>query len=179
LGTQDTRRRQTKQKHNAICVGHHIRKRTQITDNIIITLYRGFVFRHDSWKFAHGALNNNHSFITISYTKLTERLKISNKQYIFKVNRTCRYYRQIETFNLTVFTSKAVRRSWVRTLSVSGRTKDYKIGICCFSTKHTALRSTYTDWFPRNQNNVSEWSNTSTRGLLIWLCFSYLHFSWL
>jgi hypothetical protein len=25
-----------------------MRKRTQITDNIIITLYRGFVFRHDS-----------------------------------------------------------------------------------------------------------------------------------
>ena len=23
LGTQDTRRRQTKQKHNTICVGHH------------------------------------------------------------------------------------------------------------------------------------------------------------
>ena len=23
LGTQDTRRRQTKQKHNAICVAHH------------------------------------------------------------------------------------------------------------------------------------------------------------
>jgi len=23
VGTQDTRRRQTKQKHNAICVGHH------------------------------------------------------------------------------------------------------------------------------------------------------------
>jgi hypothetical protein len=45
-----------------------MRKRTQITDNIIITLYRGFVFRHDSWKFAHGAFNNNHSFITISYT---------------------------------------------------------------------------------------------------------------
>jgi hypothetical protein len=89
-----------------------IRKRTQITDNIIITLYRGFVFRHDSWKFAHGAFNNNHSFITISYTKLTERLKISNKQYIFKVNRTCRYYRQIETFNLTVFTSRAVDRGF-------------------------------------------------------------------
>jgi hypothetical protein len=89
-----------------------IRKRTQITDNIIITLYRGFVFRHDSWKFPHGAFNNNHSFITISYTKLTERLKISNKQYIFKVNRTCRYYRQIETFNLTVFTSRAVDRGF-------------------------------------------------------------------
>ena len=24
LGTQDTRRRQTKQKHNTICVGHHL-----------------------------------------------------------------------------------------------------------------------------------------------------------
>jgi hypothetical protein len=23
----------------------------------------------------------------------------------------------------------------------SGQTKDYNIGICCFSTKHTALRS--------------------------------------
>jgi hypothetical protein len=31
LGTQDTRRRQTKQKHNTICVGHHYRKQTQIT----------------------------------------------------------------------------------------------------------------------------------------------------
>ena len=30
----------------------------------------------------------------------------------------------------------------------SGKTKDYKIGICCFSAKHTALRSKsiYTGW---------------------------------
>ena len=26
LGTQDTRRRQAKQKHNTICVGHHYAK---------------------------------------------------------------------------------------------------------------------------------------------------------
>jgi hypothetical protein len=48
----------------------------------------------------------------------------------------------------------------------SGHTKDYKIGICCFSAKHTALRKKSTDWLARNQNNVSEWSDISTRGLL-------------
>jgi hypothetical protein len=48
----------------------------------------------------------------------------------------------------------------------SGQTKDYKIGICCFSAKHAALRRKSIDWMARNQNNVSEWSDISTRGLL-------------
>jgi hypothetical protein len=48
----------------------------------------------------------------------------------------------------------------------SGQTKDYKIGICCFSTKHAALRRKSKDWLARNQNNVSEWSDMSTRELL-------------
>ena len=43
-----------------------------------------------------------------------------------------------------------------------GQTKDYNIGICCFSTKHAALRSKSKDWLARNQNNVSEWSDMST-----------------
>ena len=34
------------------------------------------------------------------------------------------------------------------------------------STKHTALRSQSKDRLARNQNNVSEWSNMSTCGLL-------------
>jgi hypothetical protein len=41
----------------------------------------------------------------------------------------------------------------------SGQTKDYKIykiGICCFSAKHAALRRTSKYWLARNQNNVSE-----------------------
>jgi hypothetical protein len=29
----------------------------------------------------------------------------------------------------------------------SGQTKDYKIGICCFSTKHAALRRKSKEWF--------------------------------
>ena len=48
----------------------------------------------------------------------------------------------------------------------SGRTKDYKIGIYCFSAKHVTLRRKSKDWLARNQNNVSEWSDMSTRGLL-------------
>jgi len=37
----------------------------------------------------------------------------------------------------------------------SGQTKDYKIGICCFSAKHTALRGKIKDWLAWNQDNVS------------------------
>ena len=48
----------------------------------------------------------------------------------------------------------------------SGQTKDYKIGICCFSAKHAASRRKNKDWLAWNQNNVSEWSNMSTHGLL-------------
>jgi hypothetical protein len=48
----------------------------------------------------------------------------------------------------------------------SGHTKDYKIGICCFSAKHAALWRKSKAWLARNQTNVSEWSDMSTRGLL-------------
>ena len=51
----------------------------------------------------------------------------------------------------------------------SGRTKDYKIGICCFSAKHAALRRKSKDWLARNQDNVSEWSDMSTRRLFFQL----------
>jgi hypothetical protein len=37
----------------------------------------------------------------------------------------------------------------------SGQTKDYKIGICCFSAKHVVLRRKSKDWLARNQDNVS------------------------
>ena len=38
----------------------------------------------------------------------------------------------------------------------SGQTIHYKIGICCSSAKHAALRRKNKDWFARNQDNVSE-----------------------
>ena len=65
---------------------------------------------------------------------------------------------------VSVLASSVVDRGFE---SQSGQTKDYKIGICCFSAKHAALRRKSKDWLVRNQNNVSEWSDMSTRGLLV------------
>ena len=48
----------------------------------------------------------------------------------------------------------------------SGQTKDYKIGICCFSAKNAALRRKSKDWLARNQTNVSQWGDMSIRELL-------------
>jgi hypothetical protein len=48
----------------------------------------------------------------------------------------------------------------------SGQTKEYEIGICCFSAKHASLMSKSKDWLARNKNNVSVWSDMSTHGLL-------------
>jgi len=47
-----------------------------------------------------------------------------------------------------------------------GQAKNDKVGICCCSYKHAALRSNNKDWLAQNQNNVSEWSDMSTYGLL-------------
>jgi hypothetical protein len=46
------------------------------------------------------------------------------------------------------------------------QTKDYKIDICCFSAKYTAIRRKSKDWLTLNQDNVSEWGDMSTCGLL-------------
>ena len=54
----------------------------------------------------------------------------------------------------------------------SGQTKDYKIGMCCFSAKHAALRRKRKYWLARNQNNVSGWGDMSIHGLQC--CFSKL-----
>ena len=64
---------------------------------------------------------------------------------------------------VSVLASSAVDRGFE---PQSGQTKNYKIGICCFSAKHAALMRKSKDWLARNQNNVSEWSDMSTLGLL-------------
>jgi hypothetical protein len=49
----------------------------------------------------------------------------------------------------------------------SSQTKDYNIGICCFSAaKHAALSRKSKDLLTWSQNNVSEWGDMSIRGLL-------------
>jgi hypothetical protein len=64
---------------------------------------------------------------------------------------------------VSVLASSAVDRGFE---SRSGKTKDYEIGICCFSAKHATLRRKSKYWLAQNQNNVSEWSDMSTRGRL-------------
>ena len=64
---------------------------------------------------------------------------------------------------VSVLVSSAVDRGFE---SRSGQTKDYEIAICCFSTKHAALRRKRKDWLVRNQDNVSEWGDMSILGLL-------------
>jgi len=59
---------------------------------------------------------------------------------------------------IRVLTSSAVDRGFEPR---SGQTKDYKIGICCFSGKHAVLRRNSNDWLARNQDNVSEWGDMS------------------
>ena len=43
----------------------------------------------------------------------------------------------------------------------SDQTKDYKIGMCCFSTKHVSLRRKSKDGLARNQDIASEWGDMS------------------
>ena len=50
--------------------------------------------------------------------------------------------------------------------SWSSQSKDYKIGIYCFSANQVALRSKSKDWLARNKNNVREWGDMFIRGLL-------------
>ena len=65
-----------------------------------------------------------------------------------------------------MLTSSAADRGFE---SQYGQTKDYRISICCFTAKHTTLRSKNKDWLAWNQNNMSEWSNMSTSELLFQL----------
>jgi hypothetical protein len=64
---------------------------------------------------------------------------------------------------VSVLASSAVDRGFQPR---SGQTNDYKIGICRFSAKHAVLRRKSKNGLARNQNNVSEWSDMSTHGLL-------------
>ena len=64
---------------------------------------------------------------------------------------------------VSVIASNAVDRGFE---ARSGQTKDYRIGIGCFSVKHSALRRKSNDWLARNHDNVSECGDMYIRGLL-------------
>ena len=41
---------------------------------------------------------------------------------------------------------------------LSGKTTDFKIGICCFSVVHAALKNNGKVWLAHNQDNASPFS---------------------
>ena len=95
-----------------------------------------------------------------SHIAVKEAYLISNQSFYFVLfiwNRTT------SVVMVSVITSSAEDLGFE---SRSGQTKDFEIGICCFSAKHAAIRRKSKDWLARDQNNVSEWSDTSTCGLL-------------
>jgi hypothetical protein len=61
----------------------------------------------------------------------------------------------------SVLTSSAVDRGFK---PISGQTKDYEIGICCFTAKNAALNKKSKDWLARNLDNVSSWSGMCLYG---------------
>jgi hypothetical protein len=64
---------------------------------------------------------------------------------------------------ICLLASSAVDRGFEPQFSQS---KDYEFGIFCLSAKHAASRRKSKDWLAWNQDNVSEWSDMSTCGLL-------------
>jgi hypothetical protein len=54
---------------------------------------------------------------------------------------------------VSVLASSAVDRGFELRL---GQTKDYNIGICCFSAKHAAIRRKSKDKLVQNHSNVND-----------------------
>ena len=103
--------------------------------------------------------------LSISMTKIVHAVKGGLLSYCDKVysHGNTNQKHRIGGVTVSVLASSAVDHGFE---SRSGQAKDYNIGICFFSAKHTALRRNSKDWLARNQNNMSEWSDISTRGLL-------------
>ena len=72
-------------------------------------------------------------------------------------------YNLIGGVMVSVLSSSAIDRRFEH---LSGQTKDYTIGICCFVAKHTGLGRKRKDGLHRNQDNVSGRGDMSIRGLL-------------
>ena len=88
---------------------------------------------------------------------------MDTKKFWFKKKKKKKNGNRIGSVMVSVLVSSAIDCGFEPR---SGQTKEYKIGMCCFSAKHAALRRKSKDWLSRNQNNVSEWSDIYTRGLL-------------
>jgi hypothetical protein len=99
------------------------------------------------------------------YTSPNIALIRSDESYIAWMSYYSIHHNRIGGVIVVVLASSAVDRGFE---PQSGQTKNYKIGICCFSAKQPALRRKSKDWLARNQNNVSQLGNMSPRTVIQW-----------
>ena len=128
-------------------------------ENILCTLYVSKVcITRSLVKISHSCISF-HSITVILFHMiycLYLKTQISNSVYTARLWNNLLHVRSQNRIGggmVSVFASSVVDRGFE---SRSGQTKDFKIGICCFSTKHTALRSKNKDKLALNQGNVSE-----------------------
>ena len=101
------------------------------------------------------------------FNNSVERIKYKTHKMSFLYN-VCRvppflHVNRIGGVMVSVFTTNAVSRAFE---PLSGQSKDYKIGICCWSAKHTASSRKSKNLLARNEDNVSYWIDKFLRGLL-------------
>ena len=107
----------------------------------------------------------HHNLVTIVPIKV---LSIHGNVLLFYLlcATTLQKVNHIGSVMVSVLASSAVDRGFKPR---SGQTKDHEIGICCSSTKHTALRRKSKDLLAQNQDNVFERGDMSSHGLLVQL----------
>jgi len=69
--------------------------------------------------------------------------------YCFSYCNVMKYLNHIGGVMVSLIVSRAVDLGFEQ---MSGQTKDYNIGICCFSADHVELRSKNKDWLARNHD---------------------------
>jgi hypothetical protein len=108
--------------------------------------------------FVHISIEGRHGYdcMVVGFTCLCNRCMSSSILWIrFLPLARCTWYNFLNRFS-DVMVRMLTTCDWLWVQAPVGPTKDYAIGICCFSDEHVVLRSKNKDWFARNQDNVSE-----------------------
>ena len=119
--------------------------------------------------------------LTVPHDRITNFVFILNFCKLWKTIFLLRFSKYvIPVFIITYIFCNCISGAMVSVLASSmvnhrfnprlGQTKEYKIGMCCFSVKHAALRRKSKDWLVWNQDNLSEWDDMSICGLLFQWC---------
>jgi hypothetical protein len=119
--------------------------------------------------------------LTVPHDRITNFVFILNFCKLWKTIFLLRFSKYvIPVFIITYIFCNCIGGAMVSVLASSmvnhrfnsrlGQTKEYKIGMCCFSVKHAALRRKNKDWLVWNQDNLSEWDDMSICGLLFQWC---------